>query len=78
MGKSLSRLGSVLCGINRIVVNDGHYRHKRQLGEGAFRKKGSYILQNILTRGDRDMSLKVPFCRAFLEHFYLTFGNETF
>ena len=38
MGKSLSRLGSVLCGINRIVVNDGHYRHRRQLGEGAFRK----------------------------------------
>jgi len=36
MGKSLSRLGSVLCGINRIVVNDGHYRHRRQLGEGAF------------------------------------------
>ena len=48
MGKSLSRLGSVLCGINRIVVNDGHYRHKRQLGEGAFRKKGSYVFRETL------------------------------
>ena len=31
-----------------------------------------------LTRGDRDMSLKVPFCRAFLEHLNLTLTNETF
>ena len=31
-----------------------------------------------LTRGDRDMSLKVPFCRAFLEHLDLALGNTTF
>jgi len=36
MGKSVSRLGTVLCGFNRITVNQGAYRHKRQLGEGAF------------------------------------------
>ena len=36
MGKGISRLGSVLCGYNRVVVNDTNYRHKRQLGEGAF------------------------------------------
>ena len=32
----------------------------------------------MLTRGDRDMSLKVPFCRAFLEHLDLTLAGEIF
>ena len=36
MGKTLSRLSSALCGFNRLVINDNVYRHKKQLGEGAF------------------------------------------
>ena len=32
----------------------------------------------LLTRGDRDMSVKVPFCRGFLDHSELTLTNKTF
>ena len=36
-----------------------------------------HIHIEYLTRSDRDMSLKMPFCRPFLEHLDLTFTNET-
>ena len=36
------------------------------------------FLKINLTRGDRDMSVKVTFCRGFLEHIDLTLTNETF
>ena len=36
------------------------------------------VMGEPLTRGDRDMSVKVPFCRGLLEHLKLTLTNETF
>ena len=36
------------------------------------------FLMFLLTRGDRDMSVKVPFCRGFLDHSELTLTNKTF
>ena len=35
-------------------------------------------LKEYLTRGDRDMSVKITFCRGFLEHVALTLTNEIF
>ena len=32
----------------------------------------------MLTRGDRDMSVKITFCRGFLEHLDSTLTDETF
>lgn len=36
MGKSISRLGSSLCGVGVIHINDKRYIIHKQLGEGAF------------------------------------------
>ena len=36
MGRSLSKLGTVICGINRITINGKIFAKKKQLGEGAF------------------------------------------
>ena len=36
MGKAISRLGSSLCGIGVISINEDRYITHKQLGEGAF------------------------------------------
>jgi serine/threonine kinase 16 len=36
MGKSISRIGSSLCGVGVLQINDKKYIFHRQLGEGAF------------------------------------------
>ena len=36
MGKSISRLGSTMCGIGVININENKYIFHKQIGEGAF------------------------------------------
>ena len=36
MGKSISRLGSTMCGIGVISINENKYIFHKQIGEGAF------------------------------------------
>lgn len=58
MGKSISRLGTIICGFNRVVINGRVYMHKKQLGEGAF----SYVdlVQDCST--GRNYALKRIIC----------------
>ena len=36
MGKSISRLGSTMCGIGVVYINENKYIFHKQIGEGAF------------------------------------------